>query len=242
MASKKSTDNRAVALVRFSPRPLPEEARSLEVQEERIRSYADREGLQVVEVFRDPETSARRVPLVKRAGGAAMIDYIEKHGIKHVLIAKLDRAFRDTVDGLTWLKKWKKQGVSLHVAEMGVTANCDTANGELVITFLLGVAAFEPRQTAERTSVAMKHRQKHGQRMSGRLPFGYRMDGEALVECPDEQALGERMVYLKDVCGFSLREVAAELTREGQEFRGRKVTKSAVVAGLKAHSFVGAEK
>lgn len=237
MVSKKSNDNRACALVRFSPRPLPEEARSLEVQEERIRSYADREGLKIVEVFRDPETSARRVPLAKREGGAAMLAYIEKHGIANVIIAKLDRAFRDTLDGLAWLKRWKKSGITLHLADQGgCSLNCNTATGELVMTFLLGVASFEPRQTAERTSVSMKHRQRHGQRMSGRLPYGYRMDGARMVECPAEQALGERMRYFHEVCNMSLRQTAAACNEEGLQFRGKLVGKSAVSAWLKAYS------
>ena len=219
MASKHSTDNRAVALTRFSPRPMPEEAKSLEVQEERVQSYAAREGLEIVATFRDPETSARRVPLAKREGGAAMLAYIDRHKIKNVVIAKLDRAFRDTIDGLAWLKKWKKSGVTLHLADQGgCSLNCNTATGELVMTFLLGIASFEPRQTAERTSQSMRHRQRNGQRMSGRLPFGYRLDGTVLREDAGEQEVGRRIIQLSD--SHSMRDICRILEADGIKFRG----------------------
>lgn len=232
MASTKSTDKRAVALVRFSPRPLPEEAKSLEVQEERIESYAARESLQIVQTFRDPETSARRVPLAKRQGGAAMLAYMEQHGIKHVVIAKLDRAFRDTLDGLSWLKRWRKAGVSLHLADQGgCSLNCNTATGELVMTFLLGIASFEPRQTAERTSVGMKHRQRNGQRMSGHLPFGYRLDGTALCPDSEEQKLRRRIVELSQA-DLGLREIARQVMAEGFRFRGGEIRHGLVKKAL----------
>lgn len=231
MAKSHSNDRRAVALVRFSPRPLPEEAKSLEVQSERIASYAARESLEIVETFKDPETSARRTPLAKRPGGAAMIAYVERHGIKHIIVQKLDRAFRDTLDGLQWLRRWKKQGVSLHLADQGGCAvNCSTATGELVMTFLLGVASFEPAQTAERTSQSMKHRQKNGQRMSSRIQFGFRLEGGLLVPDEAEQELGS---FFEANRNLSLKDIAAMAERMGYTFRGGKIHRSLVWRVLK---------
>jgi hypothetical protein len=63
----------------------------------------------------------------------------------------------------------------------------------------------------------MGHKRRNRERISGRIPFGWRLggDGVALLEDPEEQAILEEISHLRRA-GQSLREIAAELN-------GRKI-------------------
>lgn len=245
MPSQSIDDRRAVQIVRYSPRPEEEDILSLSVQRERNEAYAVCEKLVIVKTFEDPETSARLIPLKDRDGGRAMLEYVAKHKIKHIIVTNVPRIFRDELDGWYWLKRWKKERIALHLADQGGNKiNCSTPEGTLFMGVLLLQAAFEPRQTSHRTSLAMLHRQAHGQRQSGRCPFGKKygpaeiriVDGEEkrftpLLNDIPEQLLGQE-IQANALKGMSQRENAANLNARGFKFRGEPVKRSSVVAGL----------
>jgi site-specific DNA recombinase len=190
-------------------------------------------GLEIVKVFRDPMVSARKIPLAKRPGGAAMLAYLQEHGIKHVIAQKLDRLFRNVEDGLGWLRRWRKSGVTMHLSDQGgVSLNASTATGKLIVTFLLGVAEFEPNQTSERTSLAMKHHQTHGKKMGSQAPFGYRFDGNLVVPDAAEHVLAEMMHEMVNVLGYSMCKTAEVLGDQGYDFRGKLIRHGTVRRGL----------
>jgi DNA invertase Pin-like site-specific DNA recombinase len=213
----------AILYCRFSPRPTKdgdaeriaanEDAESIQLQIEVCQRYALMKGLLVSETIKDPETSARKTPLFEREGGWRL-----KHLPRgtHVVAMKLARLFRSAVDGLTTLEYFESRGIVVHFAdEGGVSLSTNTAKGKLVTTMLLAVAEYEPGETAERTSKAMKHRQSNGQRMTSAktIPFGQMADpndDSKTIECPDEVlAINVAHVLSKD--GVSLREIAQRL-------------------------------
>ena len=232
MASAKSTDNRAVQIVRYSPKPDVSDVQSLNVQMAANERYAALTGLQIVETFKDEEVSARKVPLDKRPGGSAMLAYIEQHRIKHIVVMATTRIFRSTIDGLRWQAKWAKAKVQLHLSNEGGVSLCtNTAMGKFIFRQMLSVAELEPDLLGERTSQGMKHRQANGQRMSGHLPFGRRLEGGRLVEDADEQQLRRRIVELGGG-NLSLREIARRVMAEGHTFRGGTIRHNLVKRAL----------
>lgn len=173
----------AIIYTRFSPRPLKsgeeesiaaeEDANSIRVQLEACSRYCQFHGFTVIDVLKDPFTSARSVPLFERTEGDKL-----KHLPEGTAVVAMDltRVFRDTVDGLSTLAYFESFGITLHLASQGgCSIDTSTAQGKLIATFLLGVAAYEPARTAERTSQSMKYQQSQGKRMTSKsnIPYGW---------------------------------------------------------------------
>lgn len=67
-----------------------------------------------------------------------------------VLITKLDRLGRNTLDLLSIARDWKTRGITLTVVEQGISTT--GAMGELMLTLLGAIAEFERTQILERTA------------------------------------------------------------------------------------------
>ena len=66
-----------------------------------------------------------------------------------VIVTKLDRLARSTEDGLSLIKGWTEQGISIHVLNMGLIDH--TPTGKLILTVMLAFAEFERDMIVERT-------------------------------------------------------------------------------------------
>lgn len=215
--------NYATSYNRFSPRRLSDGDSELSANNEDIASmtaqietnlkYAMSHDLTIVTTLRDPFVSARKTPLFERPDGCKLRDLPRGH---HIVATKLARMFRSAVDGLTTLEYFEQRGVIVHFSdEGGVSLSTGTAKGMLVATMLLGIAQYEPNETAERTSKGMKLRQANGQRMTSvkTLPFGQMIDPNdpsRTVQCVEEIDASERAVALQSA-GASLRFIAEQL-------------------------------
>jgi DNA invertase Pin-like site-specific DNA recombinase len=84
-------------------------------------------------------------------------------------------------------------------------------------------ARLERRMIGARTKAALAVKKANGQRISGRLPYGFQLaaDGKALEPCRDEQKALERMRELR-TAGMGGVRIAAALTAEGFNPRGKK--------------------
>lgn len=66
-----------------------------------------------------------------------------------LIVTKLDRFARSTVDAITTVKELFNRGVKIHVLNMGVIE--DTVTGRLILTIFSGFAEFERDMIVERT-------------------------------------------------------------------------------------------
>ena len=216
----------ATIYVRYSPRPAKdgeeerraalEDEQSIKCQIEECQRYCDRKGFTVVNILKDPETSARKVSLFDRDAGALLQDLKPGH---HIVALDIDRMFRETADGLLTMRYFASQGISLHFANQGGNAiDASTADGELFLTIRLGFASYEPRKIAERTQRGMRHRQNEGELMShpDRVKFGSRYDESLghVVPDPEELQAMQQAVDLKHN-GFSHRSIGKKLKDDG---------------------------
>ncbi|MBS1854754.1 MAG: recombinase family protein [Acidobacteria bacterium] len=100
---------------------------------------------------------------------------------------------------------------------MSVADSWDTrpAAGRLVLNIMVSVSQSEREAIGERTRDAMHHKRANGERV-GTVPFGCRaaVDGVHVEAEPAEQATLGRIREMK-AAGSSLREIAAELNRQG---------------------------
>lgn len=233
----------AILYERFSPRPKGEaipECDSIRVQHESLTRYCERSDLEPAIVLTDEYVSGKD-PIASREGGGKIESLLESGEIKDVVTAKLDRIFRNTVDGLTTIERWNDMGVSLHIADNGNVLNTGTAEGMLMCTVLLAFASFEPMRNSERTSGSMVSQQANGKRVTSpdKLPFGFCMDHDSdphrisdlpsrMVPHEGEQAIIRIMRDLASF-GWTHAEISAHLNSEGHRTRcGRKWVPSGV--------------
>lgn len=224
----------ALAYARLSAKPDSSEdltAESIDYQLDKARAYAPFAGLTIVEQVSDPDTSGRLVPLREREGGSKLLALVGRNKIKHVITYRLDRLFRSIEDGLPMMKRWQREGVTIHlIAEGGCALNTSTAWGRMMVGQRLLMAEFEADVTAERTKHAMTHHQAAGRRMSKIAPYGWRVDPDSklnadsglasgLVMDLEEQAIIQRIKMLATI-GSGWRAICRVLNDEGLTHRG----------------------
>ena len=191
------------------------EGTSLDTQERQIRAYAELKGIDLVAIYQDNGISGGK-PIAKRPEGAKLAELIEAGEIDAVIITKLDRGFRNTVDCLQTIQVWRSRDISLHVVDMGGNAvDTSTSAGEFMLTVLAAAAQMERKRITERCNEGRRARKAEGKRI-GEVPFGFDLepDTNKLIENSQEQTTIELMRTLNSN-GGSFRSIAAELNSQG---------------------------
>ncbi len=173
-------------------------------------------------------------PLGKREGGQWLLTAIRRRQADGVVMLKLDRMFRNAGDCLTTVEQWERQGVSLHIADLGGNAiDTTSAAGRFMLVVLAGAAEMERNLTRERTRAALTIKKANGQRTGG-IPYGFDVadDGSTLIENPAEQLILADIRSMRHQ-GLKLKQIAAELTERGVPTKtGRSVWGHQVVARI----------
>ena len=206
-------DRTAVIYLRVSTADQAEHGVSLDAQKERLSAYAIANGLEVAGILRESAISGT-IPLADRPEGEKLTQMVVSGQVRHVIALKLDRLFRSAVDALSTTAEWDKQGIALHLVDMGgQSLNTGSAMGRMMLTMMAGFAQFERDLTAERTTQALAHKKANGTAYSP-TPYGKDRDGERLTDNTQEQGIIRQMRELREN-GFSLRGIAEHLNSNG---------------------------
>lgn len=214
MARRTTANERtAVIYLRVSTADQAEHGVSLDAQQERLTAYAIANGLEVAGILRESAISGT-IPLADRPEGVKLTEMVSSGQVRHVIALKLDRLFRSAVDALSTTAEWDKQGIALHLVDMGgQSLNTGSAMGRMMLTMMAGFAQFERDLTAERTTSALAHKKANNQAYSP-TPYGKDRDGERLTDNAQELSIIKQMRELREN-GFSLRGIAEHLNRNG---------------------------
>lgn len=164
-------------------------------------------------VYSDPAVSASKTPFAQRPNGAKLLEELRRGD--HLIVAKLDRAFRDTLDLASTLKRLEERGVIVHLLDIRVDTS--TACGRLIVDVVGAVAAWEAKRIGERMTAANRERRAQGVTVNGHRWLGYRLVGKKLVPDPKERALMAKVVKLRR-SGLLWREIAAKMKSAGQRW------------------------
>lgn len=138
---------------------------SIEAQSDQILAYCRVRGLATPLAFEDPATSSRRPFALRRAGGALVRTV---RAGDHVVVAKLDRAWRSVTGCLTTVQHFSDLGVTLHLVDLGgASLDLSTAMGRLFLTMAAAFAEFERACVSERTKAGLAVVKARGQRLGG---------------------------------------------------------------------------
>ncbi len=203
-------NQRAIGYVRVSTAGQATDGVSIEAQTARIRAWCDCNGYTLGDVFTDAGISGKRAD--NRPGLRRALDAASKRGAALVVysLSRLARSTRDAIDIADRLDKSNADLVSL-------TERIDTttAAGKMVFRMLAVLAEFERDLVSERTTAALAHKRRIGERTGG-IPYGWELadDATTLVAIDAEQAV---IADIRDMrtAGKSYRAIAAELTERG---------------------------
>jgi len=206
---------KAIGYVRVSTEDQAREGVSLDSQKAKIRTYCGLKDMDLVEIIEDAGISAKNL---KRPGAQKVLEMVRQKKVDAVVVYKLDRMFRSTVDALEITKRFDKLGVSFHSIEE--TLDTQSALGNFFFTLTAALAEMERRLIGERTQVALQQKKAMGECV-GHVPFGYRLaeDGKHLTKDSDEQLILKEINKLRSR-GLSLRQIAHELNARDISNRG----------------------
>jgi site-specific DNA recombinase len=236
----KPKTKRFVALARVSSREQEREGFSLDVQESALRAYADREGGEIVELFRIAETASKKD---ERTTFKQLIAYLKKNSstLDGVLFYKVDRAARNLYDYVELERIEEEYGVRvIYVSQP--TENSPA--GRLQRRILANMASFYTEQQSLDVREGIERRVQSGLPPS-KPSFGYknvRIDGRSLVQIDPADGPKVRRIFSLFAFGnHTLDSLVEALKTEGIEYRpGRpEFPRSTIYKFLRDRSYIG---
>lgn len=197
--------------LRVSTEEQAREGVSLGQQLRRLQAYCELHGHTLVQVFTDEGISAS-VPLAKRPAGAALLAALKAGTAQGVVVIRLDRLFRDALDGLTFFRTAERTGATVHsISEL---IDSSTPAGKLSLTIQLAAAQYERDLAVQRATECNAALREQG-RVYGHVPYGCVAVGEGegrrLQRDPETWGSRDSAVAMLEA-GQSLRQVADQLS------------------------------
>lgn len=213
--------NRAAAYTRVSTDDQTERY-GLQVQEEAIKSYAERQRLNMVEFFTDEGISGQ---ILDRPGIQDALTAAQNGKFEHLILYDSSRLGRSRAVSATLRESFEREQVRFHYAGLGVSFE---PGSEAAILF---EGMSETMSEAEVASFVRKSRSGRiraahngGIQIGGNVPFGYerkRVGDRSnrktiLIVAPDEAAI-VRQIFQRFNTGASKNDLARWLNDQGVE-------------------------
>jgi len=200
---------KAVGYIRVSTEEQAREGISLEAQEDKIKKYVDLHNLELVEVIRDEGKSGKDL---NREGIQKIISWCREGKVNQLIVYKMDRLTRRTLDLLTLVEEvFKPNGIQFH----SITERVDTstAQGKFFLTITGAMAQMERDLISERTREALRYKISVGENV-GSPPLGFLAEDKKLSGIEKELEVVEYIKSLKRK-RLSLRQIANRLNEKG---------------------------
>ncbi len=192
--------------VRVSTAAQADDGESLGGQRRQVAGYAMAQGWDLDRTYVERGVSGGKA-LSDRPEGAKLLKRLRRGDT--VIGPKLDRLFRSALDALQVCADLKRQGVSLHLLDLGGDVTGNGVAG-LFMKIAAAFAEFERDRIAERQRDVKRDMRARGKYLGGYTPFGHRVEDGELVEVPKEQAAIRAMVSMR-AKKLSLRVIANEI-------------------------------
>jgi DNA invertase Pin-like site-specific DNA recombinase len=200
---------KAVGYIRVSTEEQAREGISLEVQEDKVKKYADLHNLDLIEVIRDEGKSGKDL---NREGIQKVITLCKDRSVDHLVVYKMDRLTRRTLDLLTLVEEvFKPNRVQFH--SISEKVDTSTAQGKFFLTITGAMAQMERDLISERTREALQYKISKGENV-GSPPLGFLAEDKKLLRIDGEFKVVSYVKSLKRK-KLSLRQIANRLNEQG---------------------------
>ena len=155
-----SDPTRMLGYVRVSTEEQAGSGLGLDAQRAAIQAECDRRGWTLVAMIEDAGVSGKTMT---RPGMAEALEVLARGDAGGMIVAKLDRATRSTIDAANLLALSEREGWKLVALDLGLDPT--TPAGELVATIMAAVAQWERRAIGVRTREALAVKRAQGVRL-----------------------------------------------------------------------------
>ena len=161
---------------------------SIETQMAEIESYAKAHNMKLEGFYIDRGITARK-SLHKRVDFMRMMGDVQSGKIKHIIVLRLDRFFRNIYDYHRMMNEYLNPNKCdwSAVKEQYTTA---TTNGRLMINLRLSIAEQECDTDSDRIKDVFDNRVKNGFAITGSQPFGWTIKDKRVVK---DEAVKDKM-------------------------------------------------
>ncbi|OVZ89596.1 resolvase [Yersinia frederiksenii] len=121
--------------------------------------------LKIDAVYSDVNISGS-MPFQKRPEAQKLVSVLKSGDV--IVIAKLDRGFRDTADCLNTVKWLQQKNITLKVLDIALDVS--TPIGEMILTIMASVATFERKRIAERIKDGFSNGRANGKQYGYKNP------------------------------------------------------------------------
>ena len=234
---------KSVIYCRVSSREQEETGYSLPSQKKLLLDYVSRKGFTNMEVFSVAESASGAK---QRKIFAEMMDYVEKHDIKNLIIEKVDRLTRNLKEGVVaydWIDKDKER--KIHFVKQNLVMHKESKSDEkfrwdiemvLAKKFISNLSEEVKKGQAEKIAQGW---------LPTKAPLGYKTAGESghkihIID-PKTAPLVRKMFELYSTRNYSMSAIVEVIHEEGlRTSNGNKIVKSRVEAILKDPFYYGA--
>jgi len=207
---------RVAGYIRVSTSEQAEHGGGLEVQERAIREHCEREGFELVKVYRERGVSGANGVEDRQALPVLLMD-LEAGEFGAVIVTRLDRLARDLILQETIIADLRKRKAALvSLAEPDL---CSDDPGRVLVRQIMGsIAEYEKKIIAARLTAGRRQKKRGGGYMGGFVPLGYTVKGlgraARVVRDPRGAALVNH-IFEVYAGGASLQTIAEDLQEQG---------------------------
>lgn len=166
---------------------------SLEGQVTCMKSFADREGMTVINNYEDAGKSGKSID-GRPAFQKMLADIQDGLQVDYILVYKLSRFGRNAVDILNSLALVQAYDINLISVEEGIDSS--QASGKLLISVLSAVSEIERENILEQTMNGRREKARQGLWNGGPAPYGYNQKDNTL-EINEAEAEVIRLIFDK---------------------------------------------
>ena len=225
-----------------------EEGFSIEAQQNLLREYAEKNGLEVVEEYTDAETATAKQ--VGRPAFGKMVSFLQaqarvENGARVILVEKTDRLHRNIKDWGTIGDLIEESNVSLHLVKEGTVLSRDSRSSEKFIYEIRSVMAKHYSDNlSEEVRKGMGTKASMGI-FPSLAPLGYMNikgpDGRKVIGIDTAHAPLIRKLFEWYASGdYSVRDVAKKVRRHGLRYKsGERISTSSVYSILRNRLYAG---
>jgi site-specific DNA recombinase len=187
------------------------ERASIETQRDFASHYCKAHDVLVVDAYSDDGISGT-VPVGQRPGGAKLLADAKARRFDCVLVYKLDRLARSTLEILKVVELLGDCGVT--VKSMTEPFETDSSVGKFLVSMLASVAQLERDAIRDRVQAGLERGARQGRWLGGRPSLGFHVVDKKLAIHP-EQAAVVRRIFEMYLGGHRMAAIARQFNAEG---------------------------
>lgn len=161
---------------------------SIDAQTQALDAWAAAEHAHVIGRYVDAGITARKKAF-HRPALQRLLDDVRADRIDVVVFTKLDRWFRNIAEYYKVQEVLEAHNVCWKATQEDYETT--TASGRLKVNIMLAVAQDEADRTGERIKAVFESKKLRNEPISGKVPFGYKIDGKRIVPDPDTAPIAQ---------------------------------------------------